>query len=135
MKNKFHQSVQYQFLPYRYGSTWADLVDDKWNIVVVSIEGFISGMMNCNGWEDEILINIINDTELDVKRDGRDALAEERINKAILHPFAENSHWECIETNEIAIPYSEILLSDLKTFRDDKTKLLERINKIIEEAK
>lgn len=136
-KKKFRmfQSVEHQFLPFRYGSTFEDMVYKKWNLIVVSIEGFLSGANKIKGLKDEILVNIINDDVLDIQREGRDPLQEERINKAILRPFAEDSNWRYIKIgSDICIPYFEIPLSKLKTLRDDKTKLLEYFEEIINKA-
>ena len=116
------QSVEYQFLPYgQYGSYFSDLKNDKINVIVASIEGFLSGMENSNEDDESILVNIINDDILDIERENRNPQQEENINHAVLKNFL----WEdnTIFINGKYCNYYELKLSELKTFRNDKEKL------------
>lgn len=124
------QSVEYQFLPSRYGSLKEDNKQKKWNIIVASIEGFLSGVNNQEADDKSTLLNIINDCNLDIEREGRNPKAEENLNSAILKSFL-NKEKTKLFINDHLVLYKEIKLSYLKTIRDNKEKLLEYIKKLL----
>jgi len=115
------ESVQRQFLPSRYGAIidekeFADT--DKWYILVVSIEGFLSLINHKGLWSSEVvLVNILVDTDLDVQRENRSPLAEENLNKMVLENISEAKF-------EADYRYVELPLSELKSFRNDKEACL-----------
>lgn len=129
---KLFETVENQFAPNVYGAEWRLLDNNKFNIVVVSIEGFLSAMKSVQGDDSAILINILVDDILDIEREDRNAKSEENINKGVLYQFL-NEH-----RNKIVIPYLnskcsyvEISLSELKEVRDNENALrnfLESIN-------
>jgi len=115
------ETVEYQYLPSRYGAEGSRVSRTKWNIVVASIEGLLSGLRNTILNQSEIVVfNIINDDSLDIERAGRDFLAEERINKAVLNNIGFRHEFK----------YYEMKLSKLKEIRNDKEKLIEYFKSI-----
>lgn len=132
--NQLFEHVLYQF-PNKYGCDVSEIKDDKINIVVVSIEGFLTAANSVKKLypnSKAVLVNIINDCELDVKRDNRDPYQEERINKAVIYSIANNLKLEpdnCYRGQFLEnISYNEIKLSFLKTIRNDKERCLEYFN-------
>lgn len=119
------ESVKRQFLPARYGAIIEDKDfddTDKWYILVVSIEGFLSLLNHKGFWSSEIvLVNILLDTDLDIKRENRNPLDEENLNLMVLENI-ENA------TFEAEYRYVELPLSKLKTFRNDKEECLNYFN-------
>ena len=128
--DELFESVIYQF-PDMYGCNHSEIKDGYVNVVIVSIEGFLTAAKSIKDkYPDSavILVNILNDCELDIKREGRDPLAEERVNRAVLlnqpNNFIEkdgcfkgkfkNSEWSSNMT------YHEMKLSELKKIRNSK---------------
>ena len=82
-----------------------------------------------------VLVNIINDCELDIKRTGRDPLQEERFNRSVLLHMLDNISMDintCCFTGVFNNPkwkenikYHELCLSDLKKIRNSKKDCLE----------
>ena len=132
-KNKMFQRVEYQFSPNKYGSYITDNVDDKWNILIVSIEGFLSSVLHSDITDKQVLLNILIDdpAELSVLRNGREPNVEEKYNKSIINPFLV-SNTGLLFINQKLIKYNEILLPDLKKIRNDPTELIKYINNICE---
>lgn len=129
--------VEYQFKD-SYGCNINQIKDGKINIVVVSIEGFITIAERLKKFypeSDVILVNIINDCELDIERAGRDPLQEERFNRSVLLHMLDN-----VSVNPTTysitgvfnnpkwkenIRYHELYLSTLKKIRNSKKDCLE----------
>lgn len=126
--DELFEKVEYQFSPNRYGAEYKQLSKTKWNVIVVSIEGFISAMKNVKPGDNAILLNILLDTNCDVYREGRDPLNEQKINLAIIHNFLNGNQ---IVINEKRCSYSEILLSKLKKIRENKQLYLSAIDDIV----
>jgi len=122
------EEVLYQFYPNQYGAKWSNLSTDKFNILVVSIEGFLSAARNLQPDDISILINILVDDELDVSREGRNVNQEENINRAVLSKFVSTNNYLII--NNIITNYAEIKFSDLKEVRDNENRLIEFIENI-----
>lgn len=129
----FFETVEYQFAPNRYAGEIYELDLDKNNLLVVSIEGFLSAVKAEIYEYDDILIlvNIVNDDTLDIQRENRDPEQEERINKGVLKQFLDDKDKRYLHLFDKYIRYIELPLSELKTFRNDKDKCLEYFNKII----
>ena len=135
------ETVEHQFPGAKYGGKFSDLDEEKWNVSVVSIEGFFDSVLSLekktNDSNDQILVNIINDCELDIDRAGRDPGAEERINLGVLRPFI---NFESVEKfillgKDSKVLYKELKLSELKTFRNEKEKCLEYFKNLFIELK
>lgn len=131
IKKDFFQSVEHQFRPGRYGALEKDLEIGKANLIVASIEGFLSGMKRSKRRDENILINIINDDILDIQREGRDPKQEENFNLSVLNQFREDD-FIVIDSRYCAF-YKEVKLSELKKIRDDEQKLIEFFDGILEE--
>ena len=129
----FFETVEYQFRPNRYAGTAFDLDLDKNNVLVASIEGFLSAVKaDIYDFNDIfILVNIINDDELDIQREGRDTRQEENYNLGVLRNFIDGKDTRYLYIFNKYIRYVQLPLSELKTFRNDKTKLLEYFNNLI----
>lgn len=117
ISDSLFEKVEYQFSPYRYGAEYSQLSNDKWNVVVVSLEGLFSAMKKLKPTDTAILFNILLDVDCDVARKGRDPLAEQRMNLAVIHNLLSGSQ---ILLNGRQCFYSEILLSKLKKIRGNK---------------
>jgi len=140
LNNSFCEEVNYQFSPGYYGALLSDIDDKKWNIIVVSVEGFISMMNHVNTEDSIILINIINDIPTDINRTGRDNTAEENVNLGVISALAngkqdltENSTSFSMLNNKNRIvncTYIPLKLSGLKKIRNDKEQLLLYFNSI-----
>lgn len=132
------ESVRYQF-PDMYGCNWDEIKEGMINVVIVSLEGFITAAESIKEHYPDstaVLVNIINDCELDIAREGRDPLQEERINRAVILNLPMDT-WHThqgLEGKFTSIYYSENMwyhelpLSKLKTFRNDKNMCLEYFN-------
>jgi len=133
-RDKAFEILEHQFSPVKYCACKDQLDNEKWNVVVVSIEGFLSALKNTefNDGDRLVLVNILNDTTLDVEREGRDPYAEEKINLGVLRNFANESLTELNINNRI-IQYKELNLSDLKTFRSDRDKTLSYFENLFSE--
>ena len=78
--------VKSEFAPYRYGTPIISLVQDKINIIVASIEGFLDAL--CLKEEhDTYNVIFIKDVEPEIKREERNYHDEEKYNKII--------RWSC----------------------------------------
>lgn len=135
--------VEYQFKD-SYGCNINQIKDGKTNVVVVSIEGFITIAERLKKFypdSDVTLVNIINNCELDVARAGRDPLQEERFNRSVLLHMLDNIMVDSA-THSITgifnnpkwkenIRYQELYLSDLKKIRNSKEECLEYFSRII----
>lgn len=124
------ESVLYQF-PNKYGCDFSEIKENKTNIVVVSIEGFLTSLNTLKKFypnSKAVLVNIINDCELDIKRDNRDPYQEERVNKAVIYSILDNLDEYHNGTFSKNVRYCEMKLSFLKTIRNDKEKCLEYFN-------
>lgn len=128
VNNLLCETVLNQFPPGRYGARTAYLDKNKWNVVVASIEGFLSSVKyeSSNTDSELVLINIINDVDLDINREGRNPQAEENINKSVLYQFKDSDITLNIFSKEVK--YIELPLSKLKSVRDDSMKLISLIN-------
>lgn len=131
----FFETVEHQFLPFRYGGEKSELTEDKVNIIVASIEGFLSSVRQSDDLDVQILVNILNDDVLDIEREGRNPQQEENINLSVLRNllyeykgFVSDNY---LEISGKIIKYIELNLSELKTFRNNKTKLLKYFNENI----
>lgn len=134
--NELFESVVYQF-PDMYGCNNSEIKEDRINVTIVCMEGFLSAARKLKRKYPEaecILVNILNDCELDIQREGRDPLQEERFNKAVIMNmpghFSENGdgtitgkfsniYW----VNDIR--YHEMNLSKLKTIRNSPRECVE----------
>ena len=120
------ESVEHQFYPSRYGAEFEELDSEKWNIVIVCIEGFMSAIKHVRLYDKAVLINIISDTNLDISREGRNPQFEENINKAVLkNIFADDPRVNNIK-------YVELFLSTLKNIRNSKDDLLAYFDDILD---
>lgn len=90
LHNEFFETVKTQFHPNLYAAEKAEIDQNKWNILVVSIEGFLSALKNANISDTMVLLNIINDVELDIQRSKRNPEEEQNINYAILRNLVED---------------------------------------------
>lgn len=114
--SQMFEKVEYQF-PCRYGAEFSQLSKDKWNVVVVCIEGLLNAMKNIKPGDTAILLNIILDTSCDVSREDRDPLMEQRMNLATIHNLLYNNQ---IVLNGSKCFYTEVMLSRLKKIRANK---------------
>ena len=97
------QSVQYQYLPARYGGEYDQLSEEKWNIVVLSIEGFLSAIKSFDIEKDTaIIVNLHGNF---VSREGRNSDAEGNLNAAVLRHFIKNN---IFSLNGVSIPYIDV---------------------------
>lgn len=119
------ESVEYQFAPARYGAEFSELDNDKWNIVIVCIEGFMSALRNVKSDDHAVLVNIISDVNPDIDRAGRNPKMEDNINKSIL----VNLYKDDVRTRYVK--YVELNLSLLKEIRNNEEALLEYFGEIL----
>lgn len=134
----YFERVEHQFYPYKYAAAIKELQEGPWNIVVASIEGFLTSVVNA-GWDtsdSHVVINIINDVGRDVERWDRLPEVEEAFNIGVLSSFkcnipcnAPNAAW--LDINDHLVKYISIRLSTLKEIRDNKEKLLEYFYNIL----
>lgn len=118
--DQLFEYVEYQFAPNKYGAKYSELDDEKWNVLVVSIEGLLQGMRNIGSGE-AVLINILIDEDLDINRESRAPKTEENYNMAILNSMK----YGCNEIifNGSKVQYEEIKYSKLKNIRNDRANL------------
>lgn len=97
-ESKFFEKVEYQFFPKKYGATENQLKKENniWNVIVVSIEGYLSAMKyfreNTINNTKFVLLNLISNTPF-IEREGRNSSSEEKINKAVLYNLKkDNNH-------------------------------------------
>lgn len=131
-KGEYFQSVEYQFLPARYGASDKELQPDKANLIVACLEGFLSGMKRSKENDINVLVNIINDDVLDIQREGRDPKQEENVNLSVINQFKTTDG--LLKIFDRYCDYVEIKLSFLKTIRNDEDKLVEYFNEIVFET-
>jgi len=139
--NEMFETVEYQFYPAQYGARYSEIKDDKWNVVVASIEGFLSSLNNLGDNATHVLVNILNDCQLDIAREGRDPKSEERLNLSVLKNIANSDNlssnqkiYYADSTGETYFTYYEINLSDLKVYRNDRDTLLDNFGKLLSYA-
>lgn len=129
------EKVLFQFPPYKYGAISDDLKNEKYNIVVVSIEGLLSACNYTNYGDERILLNIINDDILDVQRENRNPQFEENFSKGVLEYFSVGNLSDeniLIMNDDKTVYYKEIKLSELKKVRDNPDELIRYIETAIE---
>lgn len=114
ISDELFEKVETQFFPSKYGAKVSELDSSKWNVVVVSIEGFLSAMKHIGPGDQAVLVNIILNTGLDVSREDRDPLAEQRTNIAVIKNLIYNNQ---VSINGRYCFYTEIMLSKLKRIR------------------
>lgn len=131
ISDNLFEKVETQFLPARYGARFSELDKDKWNIIVVSLEGFLSAFKNLKVGDKAVLLNIILDTDLDINRQDRDPLAEQRINLSVIKNLLYNNQ---ISINGKYCFYNEIRLSKLKKIRNNKLKYIPFFEDILSET-
>jgi guanylate kinase len=105
--------VREELLPARYGTPFKDMYQDKTNILVLSIEGFLDAMSKVRS-EDDFSVVFIKDVKPEVAREGRSQDAEERYISAILHWAFRFNQFRLIEISH----------DELKKFRDDKEGII-----------
>lgn len=129
----FFETVEFQFLPNRYAGEATQLDMEKTNILVASLEGFLSAVKaDIYDFNDIfILVNIINDDKLDIEREGRDPLHEEHINLGVLKQFVVPNDENYLYIFNKHIRYVELPLSELKGFRNDKEQCTAFFNSLI----
>lgn len=124
------EKVEYQFYPAKYGAEYAELDENKWNVMVVSIEGFLSALKNIELSEDTaVLINILNDDTIEVNREGRDPGIEEKINISVLQQFLYDDEIVLENFGYHTCKYIELKLSELKLIRNDSVALKKYLDK------
>jgi guanylate kinase len=125
--NKLIAQVKEEFAPFRYGTPVDDLVQDKTNIIVASIEGFLDGIDKIYSLlkrQEEILdvvsVLFIKDVKPEVEREERNYTGEEKYNRIVLNKI-----------RNIFEPFRivEIDHNDLKKIRNNKELLLEFMEK------
>lgn len=119
IKDDMLETVEYQFLPTKYGARTSWLDSEKWNIVVVCIEGFLSAMTNkFIKLEDEaILLNIkLSNGKAFINRDNRNASNEESLNMGVLRNFLSN---DTILIDGKICDYLELSLDDVNKIETD----------------
>jgi len=134
LENKeIFEAVKYQFAPSQYGARYTELSnnDYTWDVVVASIEGFMAAVNTLGTGSVHHLVNIINDVPPEVKREGRDPKAEENLNLAVISNL--NGAMYAYDGTTF-FDYTEINLSDLMTYRNDKDMLLEKFDTILKES-
>lgn len=112
--------VVLEFAPFRYGTPILDLVSDRINVIVVSIEGLLHALTKVKR-DDKVDVIFIKDVDPEVERESRNYDIEEKYNKIVLGKVRELYQGEC---NIVQITHD-----DLKKIRNDKTKLLEYMRK------
>ena len=135
LRSGLFETVEYQFAPSKYGAEYSELEPYKWNVVVVSIEGFFSSVINNNEWDKDtkhVLVNILNDCDRDIEREGRSPELEEKFNKAAIMPF---KGWNYLSINDHIVDYKELKLSELKEIRNDKDKLISKFDELLGKEK
>jgi len=99
-----------------YGSPYADMEEDKINILVLSAEGFLDAL-NKSKFDDIInVLYIANVNEAEAKRDGRDFLQEQKYTSIIIHKI--------LECTIKKINYVEIDHLVLKEIRNNRIKII-----------
>lgn len=136
----FCEEVLFQFSPGVYGAKFEDLEDSKWNVLVVSIEGFLSAMKHIKSYDIACIVNIINDVPTDIDRDGRDKDAEENVNLGVISSLSANTGNLLDDSARISVlnndnkkvtcKYVPLKLSELKKIRNKNKELLEYFNNI-----
>lgn len=106
--------VRKEFRPHRYGTPIAYLEEDKVNIIVASIEGFLDALTKFSD-EDEVNVLFIRNVEPEVTREKRDFTFEDKYNQIVLEKVQQL-------TGNFNI--CSVMHSILKTIRNDKEKLL-----------
>lgn len=136
LKNGMFQTVEKQFPPYKYGGLRKDLDPEKWNVVVVSLEGFLTGLRDLYSVEkgDEIvLMNILIDDKLDVDREDRNPQSEEVMNLITLRNMKDRQSVtspirnDTITAGGRTADYVEVPFSSLKKYRGKEIELTEII--------
>ena len=130
VESELFESVKHQFLPSKYGAKKEELATGKWNIVVASIEGFLSGLKNMQPGDTALLVNIIIDTDLDVEREGRSATTEQNYNKGVLTNLLDPSGKQIVVNGKCSF-YYELPLSKLKTIRTVPAKYIAFFNELV----
>jgi ABC-type dipeptide/oligopeptide/nickel transport system ATPase component len=124
MKKDMFETLEYQFLPGKYGALEKDLDPDKWNIVVVSLEGFLSCLRHFRSSKENnfVMINIILDRYPEAQREGRDPLIEQNNNLGVLYNMKNGNY---IDFSGCQVYYYEIALSSLIEIRNNQKLLLD----------
>lgn len=108
---------EYLLAPIKYGYEKKLLDPDKYNIMILSIEGFINAVKKIKNDDEAILVHIIFDEKPFINREGRDANSEQRFNIAVLRPFVKNIDGkEYLFINDRKILYREYSTSTLSEY-------------------
>ena len=59
MFDKLFATCSQQYYPVMYGCEYSELKTDKWNVMVVSIEGFLMALKNLMPGDAAVLLNIV----------------------------------------------------------------------------
>jgi len=122
--------VEKQFKPNYYGTLLNDLAKDNniWNIIVVSIEGFVDFIKNgpIKADDEVVLMNIIINNNSDVSRPERSPITEQEENIKTIDGLKVNGELPC-KNNKVHL--IEIQHHELAKIRDDVDKLTKYICK------
>jgi guanylate kinase len=114
--------VREEFSPSRYGTNYTEFDQNKTNILVLSIEGFIDAFFKLNP-RDKVNVIFIKDVEPEVKRENRNNDAEEKYISLVLHSF-ERAQYNLSKSKMHRFNLVEIKHEKLKEIRDNKKELL-----------
>jgi guanylate kinase len=114
--------VEKEFYPYRYGTYYKLLNEDKTNILIASLEGLIDAVNKLKEEDRGNILFISHVKNPEVKRDGRYYSEEEKYSSIVINKLYKNSDKKNINV-------IEIFHEDLKQIRNDKDRLLPFLDK------
>ena len=127
MFDKLFATCSQQYYPIMYGCEYSELKTDKWNVMVVSIEGFLMALKNLMPGDAAVLLNIV--VENQPKVSGEDNLFDEQtINSAVIGALEKN---KVISLNGNRCHYCEISATKLSRVINNSALCMSMINDML----
>lgn len=125
-KKELFEFIRYQFgAGKEYGCFFSDLDETRWNVLVMSIEGLLTGLKNSTKKDKTLILHIIADDDPDIRREERDYMMEQNFNISILRTIFEDYKDDFVFSNTNKPVYVEIKLSKLKEIRNSGEEFLD----------
>ena len=125
VNKNFFESIEFQFGKGKeYGCLFSQLEKEKWNVLVMSIEGLFSGLKNSTKEDETLIFHIIADVDPDIMRNERNYIIEQNYNISVLRTIFNDFKESFVFSNTNKPKYIEISLSQLKEIRNSKEKIL-----------
>jgi guanylate kinase len=114
-------AVEYELLPFRYGTLLKELDESKVNIIAVSLEGLMDGVSKLKPTDIAKILLISEVKKPDALRENRSYTEEDKYNTIVARKLSKMLVFE-------GVKLIDITHDTLKSIRNDNTKLNELIS-------